>query len=66
MNEVKFSGRAAFSYIWSENEKKSTFRRLCSAIGAGIVGCIFGYRVNVAEVEGLLIKTEHGTAYFKK
>ncbi|MCK5893702.1 MAG: hypothetical protein KAG53_04685 [Endozoicomonadaceae bacterium] len=62
MNEVKFSGISAFSYVWNKNKEESYLHRFCSALAAGIVGFCFGYKVNIDEVKSVLI--QHERAYF--
>lgn len=64
MNEVTFSGIATFSYVWNKNEERSALYRFFYALGAGIVGCTFGYKVNVSEV--FIYLKEYKKTYFSK
>lgn len=66
MNEITFSGISAFSYVWNKNEQESVVRRLCSAIRAGVVGCFFGYKVKMDEVNTCIGLKTHENSYFKK
>lgn len=66
MNDIRFSGVSAFSYIWNITEKKLIPYRLFYAIRAGVIGCICGYKVKVVDVRNYLKMNSCEDAYFNK
>lgn len=68
--EFTFSGVAAFSYVWHKEKKTPCFQRFCFSLHAGVIGCIFGYKVSVLEVNDYLNNNKYDdrckSAYFNK